>query len=210
MTIKEQRLAFAKMLTPHYPTTEIDSFYHLLLEHLLGFTRFEVHQKGDLHLNKSHLLKISEAIKRLIKFEPIQYIIGATKFYGLPFLVNEHTLIPRPETEELVQWILDDQKDKPLSSKILDIGTGSGCIAIALAHKLPDTVVNAIDVSQQALKVAQENAINNKVAVNFAHQDILMTVALDDAYDVIVSNPPYVRFLEKKEMQKRMKKLQSR
>ena len=138
----------------------------------------------------------------MYKRQPIQYILGETEFYGLPFLVNENTLIPRPETEELVEWILESTKYEEQSTKlnVLDIGTGSGCIAISLAKNLPNAQVSAIDVSEKALATAHKNAEINKVDVNFILKNILETEALDEKYDIIVSNPPYVRNLEKQEI----------
>jgi release factor glutamine methyltransferase len=146
--------------------------------------------------------KFESAIQRLSKHKPIQYILGETEFFGLKFKVNKNVLIPRPETEELVQWILDDvgASKNPSNLKILDIGTGSGCIAISLAKNLPDVEIFALDVSEKALKTARENAGLNGVNVNFIQADILNLEALTGKFDIIVSNPPYVREMEKVEM----------
>jgi release factor glutamine methyltransferase len=138
-------------------------------------------------------------LTQLKKQKPIQYILGETSFYGLTFEVNEHTLIPRPETEELVEWILEsNQKQSQIS--ILDIGTGTGCIPITLKKNLPKATVFGLDVSVKALEVATKNALINDTAVTFLEKDILATNKLDRNFDVIVSNPPYVRELEKKEI----------
>lgn len=155
-------------------------------------------------LSSSEINKFEDSISRLQNHEPIQYIIGETEFFGLKFRVNEHVLIPRPETEELVQWILDDIGENSAGSKleILDIGTGSGCIAISLAKHLPQSKISAIDISEKALKIARENAEINNVEINFMQADILQKELLEEKYDVIVSNPPYVRELEKQEMQR--------
>ncbi|WP_141882971.1 peptide chain release factor N(5)-glutamine methyltransferase, partial [Flavobacterium psychrophilum] len=136
--------------------------------------------------------------------KPIQYILGETQFFGLPFYVNENTLIPRPETEELVEWIIKENlKISSLKNlKILDIGTGSGCIAISLAKNLPNASVFAIDVSDKALATAQKNAVLNEVDITFIEKNILQTEDLNQEFDIIVSNPPYVRNLEKKEIHK--------
>jgi release factor glutamine methyltransferase len=156
----------------------------------------------DFHLSDHEIQDWNQILDGLIDFTPIQYLLGRTEFYGLEFQVNGNTLIPRPETEELVQWILFDceraQRTQPL--RILDIGTGSGCIAIALAKNLPDAMVSAIDVSPEALEVAARNAVFNGVKVQFLQQDILETTDLATQYDIIVSNPPYVRELEKQEI----------
>ncbi|EDM43277.1 putative protoporphyrinogen oxidase [unidentified eubacterium SCB49] len=201
MTFKEQRLAFAEILKSHYPLEEINSFFYLLTEHYFGFNKFETHQKGADVFPVEHEQHISEAIQRLLLHEPIQYIIGETAFYGLPFKVDRHTLIPRPETEELVEWILVEAANNEDDKEILDIGTGSGCIAVSLAKEFDKAQVSAYDISEGALKVAQENALTNKVEVRFKNVDILALDELEQSFDVIVSNPPYVRDLEKKMMQ---------
>ena len=142
-------------------------------------------------------------LRKLLNEVPIQYLLGTTSFYALDFEINANVLIPRPETEELVDWILSDYKKEPVEDcKILDIGTGSGCIAIALAKNISQAVVAAIDVSKKALELAQTNAQTNGVAVTFLCQNILETEDLQRQFDVIVSNPPYVRNLEKAEIKK--------
>ena len=201
MTFKEQRLAFAKILMGDYPLDEINSFFCLLTEHYFGLNKFETHQKDAEEFPSAHQKHFSEALIRLKQHEPIQYIIGETDFYGLPFKVTKDTLIPRPETEELVEWLVSDLKNINDTITILDIGTGSGCIAITLAKELKNARVSAIDISEGAIKVARENAALNKVEVMFDIADILATDMVLQSYDVIVSNPPYVRNLEKKLMQ---------
>ncbi|ESU19636.1 hemK protein [Flavobacterium cauense R2A-7] len=143
-------------------------------------------------------------VAQLKEQRPIQYILGETEFYGLPFYVNEHTLIPRQETEELVDWIVKGNLkiERLKDLKILDIGTGTGCIAISLAKNLPNAKVFAMDVSDKALAVAKRNAERNEVTINFIHQSILETNDLGETFDIIVSNPPYVRNLEKEEIKK--------
>ena len=146
---------------------------------------------------------LNSTLERLKNEEPIQYIIGTTEFYGFPFLVDKNTLIPRPETEELVEWILLEvekiKNPKPLH--LLDIGTGTGCIPISLAKNLPTANISAIDVSKNALKIASKNAKENNVNVDFIEIDILETETLNKQFDIIISNPPYVRELEKVEIQ---------
>lgn len=141
---------------------------------------------------------------RFTNEKPIQYITGEAWFYGLQFEVNENTLIPRPETEELVEWIVESQKSKAKSQKleILDIGTGTGCIPISLKANLPEANISAIDISEKALEVAKRNATSNKVEINFIQTNILEEEDLHTQFDVIVSNPPYVRNLEKEEIKK--------
>ena len=173
---------------------EITAWAYLVIQYLLGLNRSDT----IVYSNKVISIKNSDCIKRIInelkENKPIQYILGEAEFYGLKFKVNKHTLIPRPETEELVEWILKEE-----FSSALDIGTGSGCIAITLA-KNTNAKITAIDVSEDALQVAKENARINEVEINFLQQDILQTTSLPKV-DVIVSNPPYVLESEKENMQ---------
>ena len=199
MILKQFRTHFRSELSEIYPTTEIDSFFFLLIDEYLGLQRIDTVLKPDFKINEAKLSTLNKALERLKKQEPLQYIIGKTEFYGYTFLVNEHTLIPRPETEELVEWILNESENKKLN--ILDIGTGSGCIPISLAKNLKNAIISAIDVSEDALKIAQKNATLNKININFIKKDILAADSLSESYDVIVSNPPYVRELEKVEIQ---------
>ena len=173
---------------------EITSWYYISMEYLLVYNRSDCIINSNQVLNKSQLSKIKQIVAELKTHKPIQYILGKTEFYGLKIKVNEHTLIPRPETEQLVDWIL---KENFVAA--LDIGTGSGCIPIALA-KNTDAKVLAIDVSEDALLIAEENAKNNEVEIDFIHQDILQTNYLQKV-DLIVSNPPYVLESEKEKIQ---------
>lgn len=203
MTLKEYRTYFKASLSSLYPDTEIDSFFFLLIEEFLELQRIDMSLQPDFGINTEQLKTLNSALDRLQNEEPIQYILGKTEFYGLPFLVNEHTLIPRPETEELVTWILDDISSGAITDpiEILDIGTGSGCIPISLAKNRKDANVFAIDVSAEALAIAKKNAVLNATSIHFINADILNTTALSSTYDIIVSNPPYVRDLEKEEIQ---------
>ena len=183
-----------------YPETEIKSFSQLIIEKVTGFSRTEIIvNKNTLFSNEQHHV-IEIFIEKLKKFIPIQYILGETEFYGLIFNVNESVLIPRPETEELVDWICKDN-DKKSELQLLDIGTGSGCIPICLKHEFPNSVVNAFDISEEALATAHANAEKNKVDVNFSKVDILNAPSFDQKWDIIVSNPPYVLENEKAEIQ---------
>jgi release factor glutamine methyltransferase len=156
----------------------------------------------DLLFSSEEILIWNAILEKLQLEIPIQYILGTTQFYGLEFNVNENVLIPRPETEELVEWIIISNLKTPKLKKlkILDIGTGSGCIAISLAKNIPDAEVSAIDISDKALATAKKNADLNKVAVAFLQKNILETNDLEQQFDIIVSNPPYVRNLEKAEI----------
>ena len=201
MKITAFKELFFESLKEEYPKEETGSFFLILLEEYCGLTRLDLALKPDLNLSEEQILKFREAIERLQNHEPIQYITGHTEFFGLKFIVNRHVLIPRPETEELVQWVLEDI-DHSGAIDILDIGTGSGGIAVSLAKNLPQAKISAIDISEEALKVAKQNAELNLVSVEFFHQDILNTEMLPQQYDIIISNPPYVRELEKNEMQR--------
>ena len=140
---------------------------------------------------------LDEYLSRLLEYEPIQYILGYAEFYGLKFKVSPAVLIPRPETEELVELILSEIKNP--KSEILDIGSGSGCIPISLKKNLPDAFITSVDISEDALKIATENAIANEMEVTFVHMDILNSIPTQK-YDVIVSNPPYIGYDEKEKM----------
>lgn len=201
MLVSQIKIKFFDQLKLEYPSGEIQSFFNLLTEAYLKMTRLDLALDHGRELSASEEKKLEDALLRLLKHEPIQYIIGETEFFGLKFKVNKNVLIPRPETEELVHWILEDLKSlKKEGLSILDIGTGSGCIAISLAKKLPNARVSAIDISEGALEIARSNAKMNDVEIDFILQDILKSAELSEKYDLIVSNPPYVRELEKKEM----------
>ena len=205
MKLKEFKLLFSESLSEIYPKKEIDSFFYILMEEKLKLQRIDTVLNPDFLIDTATVVVLKIILKRLQKEEPIQYILGKTEFYGLPFLVDKNTLIPRPETEELVEWILSEiQKIQGGNQKtplaILDIGTGTGCIPITLAKNTVNTVITAIDISAAALRVAKKNAVLNSVPVNFIMLDILKTTQLPQKYNLIVSNPPYVRELEKVEI----------
>ena len=204
MILKEFKLFFNEALSAIYPKTEIDSFFFILMEEKLKLQRIDTVLNSDLLITNKNLIDLKNIVKRLQKEEPIQYIIGNTEFYGLPFLVDKNTLIPRTETEELVAWVLDEIKvltnNKITELSILDIGTGTGCIPISLAKNLTSLNISAIDISPEALLIAKQNAILNKVTIEFIELDILNAESLPQEYDVIISNPPYVRELEKEEI----------
>lgn len=199
MLVKEFKVRFDSELSEVFPQTEINSFFYLLIEHVLGLQRIDLILDNLCSIPIDKKQELQDALNRLKAQEPIQYIIQETEFYSLPFKVTKDTLIPRPETEELVAWILSDYKNTdPIS--ILEIGTGSGCIPIAIAKHLPQAKVSSIDISEKALEIAAKNAATNKVSIAFTLQDILTTETLSQSYDIIVSNPPYVRELEKVEI----------
>jgi release factor glutamine methyltransferase len=199
MILKSLRTFFNDELIGYYPDTEIESFFNLLSEDILNLKRIAISQNLYAVVSGKKYERFQKAIAKLKNYEPIQYILGNTEFYGLIFEVNPSVLIPRPETEELVSWIIDDCKDRQDLS-ILDIGTGSGCIAISLAKNLKHAKVYALDVSEDALKLAKLNATKNEVDIEFIEADILDCDLGNIKFDVIVSNPPYVRELEKEAM----------
>ena len=200
MKLSQLKINFTTVLQGVYDKEEVHCFFYILCDFFLQYSRFEVSMALDTIVSAKNITAFDMALLRLKKQEPIQYILGCTAFYGLTFTVNEHTLIPRPETEELVDWVLSNLHDQDSMLDILDIGTGSGCIAISLAKNIPTARVSGLDISEKALEIAKENAVKNQVLVSFCKKDILRTTSLEKKYDVIVSNPPYVRQLEKKAM----------
>lgn len=207
--IKEYRTQFIEELSTIYDAGEAESFFYLILEDKQKLKRIDLALNPDLTFTENEIQLWNSILEELKKEIPIQYLLGKTSFYGLDFEVNKNVLIPRPETEELVEWIIERRKlsfgsaqDDSGKIKILDIGTGSGCIAISLAKNIPNASVFAIDVSEKALVTAQKNAQSNEVNITFIHKNILETDDLDAQFDIIVSNPPYVRELEKVEIKK--------
>ncbi len=214
MILKTYKNHFIEELISIYDKEEIESFFYIISEFLHQKKRIDLALEPNFSINENDLEKWNSILNELKQEKPIQYILGETEFYGLRFLVNENTLIPRQETEELVELIIQSQKSKVKSQKIkiLDIGTGSGCIAISLAKNLPNTKVYALDVSEKALETAKQNAKINEVEINFINKSILEVEDLGQLtthnsqlttkFDIIVSNPPYVRNLEKEEIKK--------
>lgn len=183
-----------------YQKSEVKAFERLILEHVCGLSYTQQILMRDEVLNDNQKYKIRNIVERLKTFEPVQYILGETVFSDLRLLVNPAVLIPRPETEELVQWVAETRvQGKPL---FLDVGTGSGCIALAISKLFPEAKVQAVDVSEEALDVARNNAVLNNLNVDFFIADILNWEHYDwKMYDAIVSNPPYVRESEKGRME---------
>lgn len=202
MKIKEYRTQFIQDLTALYGEDEAESFFYLILENQQQLKRIDLALQPDLVFSSEALQVWDQFLMQLKNEIPVQYVLGTTSFFGLDFEVNTNVLIPRPETEELVDWILNNLQSTGNNQKvkILDIGTGSGCIAISLAKNLVNAQVFALDVSKEALATANRNAQKNQVSITFLHQNILETNDLLQQFDVIVSNPPYVRNLEKQEI----------
>ena len=193
MTLQDFKLKMISELSSIYEMDELNSIYNLLSEDYLKIPRSKILLADEIYLNESNQTLFLSALERLKTHEPIQYILGKTSFMGLEFKVNNSVLIPRPETEELVRLILKKDLD---GKEILDIGTGSGCIAISLAKNLPNAKVSALDISSDAQEVARENAKLNNVNIEFIYADIFKYKS-DKMYDIIVSNPPYVLESEK-------------
>jgi release factor glutamine methyltransferase len=235
MKIKQYRTQFVQALSSIYDAIEAESFFYLILEEKHKLKKIDLALNPDLTFSEEEIQIWDFLLEQLKQEIPIQYLLGKTNFCGLDFDVNPDVLIPRPETEELVDWIIKSRKSEVGSGKwsldklgmtvgsqkikILDIGTGSGCIAISLAKSLENATVFAIDISEKALATAQKNAEINKVEVNFIHVNILNINDLEQLptshchpelvegplptqFDIIVSNPPYVRELEKIEIKK--------
>ncbi len=217
MTLENKINHIKLELKKYYDINEINSFVNIIFDKLLSLSKIEIHSNKNIIIENELEEKINMIIKDLKKERPIQYILGETEFFDLNLKLDKNVLIPRPETEELVDWIISDthpltQNERVNCINILDIGTGSGCIAISLAKNLPNANVYAIDISENALEIAKKNALKNKVKIIFAKYDILSDVNLFSLnktitekqifFDIIVSNPPYVRELDKEQMSK--------
>jgi release factor glutamine methyltransferase len=199
MQLKSLQNFFQNGLIGYYPKEEINAFFYRICEQHLNYKRIDVSLKSETLITPETFEYFETLISRLLTYEPIQYILGTTSFFGLEFKVDTNVLIPRPETEELVAWILKEaDSSQPL--KILDIGTGSGCIAVSLAKHFPNADVYALDVSPAALEMAQYNAQQNGVQLNGIQANVLEWENTELQFDIIVSNPPYVRESEKERM----------
>lgn len=199
--IRLYRDYFIKELLAVTTETEAESFFYMILEAKQNLKKIDIALNPNMVFSQAQYDTFECFLLKLKQHTPIQYILKEAHFYGLVFKVSPAVLIPRPETEELISWILSDIENNNNSNiNVIDIGTGSGCIAISIAKNTKKAAVTALDISTEALIVAQENAITNQVSIDFITQDILQTKQLNKQYDVIVSNPPYVRQLEKKEI----------
>jgi release factor glutamine methyltransferase len=206
MNLKEARFLFSSELKDFFDPGEAMNITDLVLEHVKGYTKIQQIKKNGSVLTEEQIIKLSKISDRLKLNEPVQYILGEAWFAGLKLKVNKNVLIPRPETEELVAWVLADIPLESEEFKIIDIGTGSGCIPISIKKKLPQASVHAIDVCSEAIFTATENAATQKTEIEFILFDILEENKWNELgeYDVIVSNPPYVRLKEKESMMDRV------
>lgn len=204
MTIQEVTYFLLNKLRAIYPEGEANQITDWVMEHLTGSKKAERMLYKNSSITHDEEIKLKEYAERLLRHEPVQYILNESWFYGLKFYVDENVLIPRPETEELVDWIIRNLKFPFSDLKILDIGTGSGCIAIALKRKLRKAEVWACDISNEALNIAKQNADNLQAEINFVQLDFLNPEKRDQlsSFDIIVCNPPYVPDMDKKTMNK--------
>ena len=204
MSLQEIKIFLKQKLSSKIDAVELSSLIGMLIEAVTGWNRMQQIVNVNTELTKEQQTQIEQYAEQLLVGKPIQYILAKAWFMGNELMVNEHVLIPRPETEELVEWIISYASimNKPLS--ILDLGTGSGCIPIALKLALPNCTLTGLDISKDALAVAQMNAKNLNVSIDWMEEDILNTAALDTSYDIMVSNPPYIPIREKKDMQEQV------
>jgi len=201
MSLNDIKQALKKQLAGQFESIELNPILSILIEHITGWDQLHQALHKDQPISAEQTLAFETAAAELAAGRPIQYITGKAWFMGESYTVSDHVLIPRPETEELVDWIIEYAEIKGKALRILDIGTGSGCIAIALKKALPEATVVAIDISTNALKIAQANADTLKADIEFIPLDILNTAFLPGQYDVIVSNPPYIPMHEMSSME---------
>ena len=201
MLLNDIKQALKKQLAGQFESVELNPILSILIEHVTGWDQVQQVINKDKLISAEQQLAFETAAEALLAGRPIQYITGSAWFMGESYAVNDQVLIPRPETEELVEWIIEYASIKGKALRILDIGTGSGCIAIALKKALPEAIVSAIDISTGALKIATTNAAALKADIEFTCLDILNTAFLPGQYDVIVSNPPYIPMQEMKNME---------
>jgi release factor glutamine methyltransferase len=202
-TIKDVFATYKQNLVTVYDAQETEAITLMVLTEILNASKATIKAFPEKELTLTQQEEANNILTQLKTGKPLQYALGYTEFYGLKFLVNTSTLIPRPETEELVQWVLDSVEGYKLKVEglnLLDIGTGSGCIAISLKKNLPAAKVSAIDISVDALNTAKENAKLNEVEVNFIQADILNSQLATRNFQLIISNPPYVTLEDKKRM----------
>lgn len=199
MTLNDYKNLFKEQLNSLYGE-ETDALFAVVMDEVLGYSRADVVMNRDLILSAQVLSRLTDIAKQLQQEQPVQYVFERAYFYGYIYKVSPATLIPRRETEELVEWVLEEMNREPNKKwKVLDIGTGTGCIPITIKKEFPNAEVSAIDISSDALEMAKHNAKNNNADVRFIEQNILETTHLE-RYDIIISNPPYVRMSEKQEM----------
>jgi release factor glutamine methyltransferase len=205
MTLAEIKISIKQLLSKKIESIELNSLMGILIEEVTGWNRVQQVVEINTPLTEAQINNFNSYSTALLNDKPIQYILGKAWFMGRSFMVNEHVLIPRPETEELIEWVVDYAHiiAKPL--QLLDIGTGSGCIAISLKKALPNCSLSAMDISAEALTVAKNNAASLETSIEFIEQDIIHQTTLPQVFDVMVSNPPYIPIREKINMEAQVK-----
>ncbi|PSL31886.1 peptide chain release factor N(5)-glutamine methyltransferase [Chitinophaga ginsengisoli] len=207
MTIQAAFTQLITSLAPGHDQREAANIAHIVMEHITGLSKMDRIVYKDKELTALQAIQLEQALTALLAHQPVQYVTGSSWFYGMELQVNAHVLIPRPETEELVEWIVQDVRNSKLPNRrILDIGTGSGAIPIALKKELPAATVWAVDISAGALETARSNAQQQQLDVHFEQVDILNTNASAalPMFDIIVSNPPYICQQESAGMQEQV------
>jgi len=204
MSLQDTKQAIKHQLGNLYDAIEMNSMVNIIIEEVTGWDALHQNIHKNDALEPYQIEQLDHYVEQLLTGKPLQYIIQKAWFLGKAYFVNEAVLIPRPETEELVEWIIEYAQiiNKPLS--ILDIGTGSGCIPISLKLAIPNAHITAIDISKEALAIAEQNAASYHTEIEWIAQDILQTKQLKDRYDIMVSNPPYIPLREKLAMQKQV------
>ena len=205
MTLAEIKIATKQQLSKKIDAIELNSLLGMLIEEVTGWNRVQQVVEINTPLTEIQINKFTAYTQALLNDKPIQYILGKAWFMGLEYKVNEHVLIPRPETEELVEWVVDYVHIIAKPVQLLDIGTGSGCIAISLKKVLPECSVTAMDISVDALELAKKNATNLDATIEWIKQDIIHETTLAHSFDVMVSNPPYIPVREKINMEAKVK-----
>ena len=200
MTYSEGRNIFREKLKSLFEVNEIDFYFKTVLQSIFNIEQTALALSPTKLFNENQKRELEKVLKQLLQEQPLQYIIGKAYFRSLTLTVNSSVLIPRPETEELVNWVLEDHQNLEEKQTLIDFGTGSGCIAIALAKEQPSFEVTAIDFYSSVLNLAKQNAIKNKTSVSFLQHDILQLNSLKLNVDIIVSNPPYIPPSEQREM----------
>lgn len=200
MTYSEGRNIFREKLKSLLEVNEIDFYFKTVLQSIFNIEQTALALSPTKLFNENQKRELEKVLKQLLQEQPLQYIIGKAYFRSLTLTVNSSVLIPRPETEELVNWVLEDHQNLEEKQTLIDFGTGSGCIAIALAKEQPSFEVTAIDFYSSVLNLAKQNAIKNKTSVSFLQHDILQLNTLKLNVDIIVSNPPYIPPSEQREM----------
>ena len=200
MTYSEGRNIFREKLKSLFEVNEIDFYFKTVLQSIFNIEQTALALSPTKLFNENQKRELEKVLKQLLQEQPLQYITGKAYFRSLTLTVNSSVLIPRPETEELVNWVLEDHQNLEEKQTLIDFGTGSGCIAIALAKEQPSFEVTAIDFYSSVLNLAKQNAIKNKTSVSFLQHDILQLNTLKLNVDIIVSNPPYIPPSEQREM----------